>query len=259
MENFNYKKKYGQNFLIDKRIIKKIVSSVTPTKEDLIIEIGAGSGSLTKELQDFEANILSYEIDLETKNDLDKLANEKTKFIFDDFLKRDLSEDIKDIKFKDLYIVANLPYYITTPIIEKIIKSDIKPQKMILMVQKEVADRLSAKPKTKAYGYITVYLNYHFQIRKLFDISRAAFVPKPNVESTVIELTSHSKYKCNNEELFIKLVKDAFKQKRKTIGNNLANYDKQKIEKILHEHKFSLKSRAEEISVEIFVQISNAL
>ena len=259
MNKFNYKKRYGQNFLIDNGVLEKIVSLVQPTKDDLIIEIGAGSGNLTKKLQGFESKIISYEIDLDIKPNLEQLANENTEIIFADFLDRDISADIRDIKYKNLYVIANLPYYITTPIIEKIIKAGLKPYKMILMVQKEMAERLSALPKTKAYGYITVYLNYRFQIKKVFNVSKKAFFPSPNVESAVIEFTADDKYKLKNEEIFIKLIKDAFKQKRKVLSNNLNSYDKAMIEKILIKHNYSLRSRAEEIPVEVFVEIANAL
>ena len=259
MDKFNYKKKYGQNFLIDNTVLDKIVSNVEPTKDDLIIEIGAGSGNLTKRLKQFDAKIISYEIDLDLKDKLEPMINDKTSFIFDDFLESDVSLDIKDINYNNIYIIANLPYYITTAIIEKIIKSGINPKKMLLMVQKETAERLSAQPKTKAYGYITVHINYYFEIKKLFNVSKSAFHPSPNVESAVIELTAHNKYSCKNDDVFVKLIKDAFKQKRKVLSNNLTDYDKLKIEKILVEHGFSLRSRAEEIPINVFVEISNAL
>ena len=256
--DFNFKKKYGQNWLVDHNVLNRIIDSVNPTENDLIIEIGSGSGTLTKELQTFNSKILAYEIDLDTKVYLDKLNNDKITIIYDDFLKRDIKKDLEDYNYDNLYIIANLPYYITTPIIEKIIKEKLKPTEMVLMVQKEVAARLSAKPKTKDYGFITVYLNYYFNINKLFDVSKNAFKPVPNVDSAIIKLTSHNLYKCD-EEKFIKLIKDSFTHKRKTLNNNLNNYDKELINKILNKHDLSLQSRAEEVPIEVFIEIVNKI
>lgn len=258
MNNFNFKKKLGQNFLIDSRVLQKITSAITPGEKDLIIEIGAGSGNLTKELKKFKATVIAYEIDLETKKYLDSLADTKTMIIYDDFLKRNIKDDLASLDYDNLFVIANLPYYITTPIIEKITISQIKPQKMLLMVQKEVAERLSAKPKNRDYGYITVYLNYYYQITKLIDVNRTAFKPIPNVDSAVLEFISQDLYPVD-ELKFIQLIKAAFKHKRKNLNNNWVDYDKELINKILLKHGFSLQSRAEELPVEIYIEITNAL
>jgi len=257
--NYNFKKKFGQNFLIDNNVINNIIGSIQIEDESLIIEIGPGSGNLTKELQKTGAKIIAYEIDLETKEYLDKLENEKTKIIYEDFLNRDIKQDVNEMEYQELHVIANLPYYITTPIIEKIIKSNINPKTMILMVQKEVADRLSAKPKTKDYGFITVYLNYYFNIKKLFNVSKTAFKPIPKVDSAVLKFEKQNEYKINDEEKFISLIKDAFKHKRKNLNNNLTAYNKELIESILLKYDLSLKSRAEEVPIEVFIEITNAL
>ena len=132
MENFNYKKKYGQNFLIDNYIKEKIVESIKPTNDDLIIEIGPGTGALTKFLKRYNANLIGVEVDTDTKIYLEKLKDEKTNFVFIDFLKMDFNDLVKNINYNNIYFVGNLPYYITTPIIERII--DISPNKKTILI-----------------------------------------------------------------------------------------------------------------------------
>ena len=158
------KKSLGQNFLIDTNVISKIVTEVLACNDDLIIEIGPGQGALTKELKKYNANLMCYEVDRDLSNILSKLENNKTKVIWQDFLKSNIKEDIKNIKYNKLFIVGNLPYYITTPIIEHIMDSNINLDKLVIMVQREVAGRFLALPHTKEYGYITVILNYYFDI-----------------------------------------------------------------------------------------------
>ncbi|MDD2207742.1 MAG: 16S rRNA (adenine(1518)-N(6)/adenine(1519)-N(6))-dimethyltransferase RsmA [Bacilli bacterium] len=257
MNKFNYKKKYGQNFLIDNNVLDNILSNLDITPEDLIIEIGAGSGNLTKKLTSFNAQIIAYEIDIDTKAHLDKI--QRLTFIYDDILKRNIKEDLKHYQYKNLYIIGNLPYYITTPIIEKITKEDLNPKGMYFMVQKEVAERLTSPPKNKEYGYITVYLKYYYNIEKLFNVSKNSFFPIPNVESAVIKLTKHNMYQVKDKNEFIKLISDAFKHKRKTLLNNLSNYDKDLIKSILEKHEYPILVRAEELPIEFFIELANAL
>ena len=168
MGEFKHKHSLGQNFLKDKGVLAKIIDSVDVKEEDLIIEVGPGQGALTKFLKLFKANLRCFEVDTRVKKYLDSFEDEKTKVIYNDFMKVDLEEETKDIDYKDLYVIANLPYYITTPIIEKMISSPLNVKAMVLMVQNEVADRLSAKPGSKEYGAITVYLNYYYNVEKLF-------------------------------------------------------------------------------------------
>ena len=262
INKFKFKKSFGQNFLIDKNITKKIANIVDEKADSLVIEIGCGDGRLTKELCEKYNQVLGYEIDLEVKDYLeDNLkAYNNYKIIFDDFLKRTVKNDIKDYNYKRLYIIANLPYYITTPIIEKIINENLNQDKMIFMVQKEVGDRLSAKPSTKEYNSLSVYLNYYFDIKKEFIVNRNSFLPKPNVDSIVVSFTKKkNKYKVLNEELFYKLIRDSFKFKRKTIKNNLKDYDLEKISKVLNKYNKDLTTRAEQLNIEIFCDIANEL
>ena len=260
--NFNFKKKFGQNFIVDENIINSIVTKSLIDKETLVIEIGPGAGSLTTKLAESSKQVLCYEIDTTLK----EILNENLKqynnvdIIYQDFLEADVINDIKKYNYTKLYIVANLPYYITTPIIINVIEKNLSVDKMVVMIQKEVGDRFKANVGTKDYNSLSIYLNYYFNVRKLMDISRNIFIPKPNVDSIVVEFTKkENNYNLKNEEIFFKLIRDSFTQKRKTIRNNLKNYDLNKIEEILKKHNQDLSTRAEQITIETFVEIANNL
>ncbi len=260
--SFQIKKFYGQNFISDENVIDKIVDKSEIDKDTLVIEIGPGIGSLTYKLVKKAGFVLCYEIDESLKPILfDNMKNvDNFQVIFNDFLKCDVNNDLKQFNYKKIYVIANLPYYITTPIILKIIEDRINVDKIVVMVQKEVGDRFKAVPNSKDYGSLSVYLNYYYNVRKLMDVSRNIFVPKPNVDSIVVEfLKKDNNFKINNEELFFQLVRDSFKQKRKTLRNNLKNYDLEKINNVLNKYNMDLSIRAEQIPIEIFVDIANNL
>ena len=258
--HFNFKKKYGQNFIVDKNIIHSIIVKSEIDDETLVIEIGPGAGSLTSELGKYAKNVIAYEIDETLKPILEKNITPNTEVIYEDFLKRDIAEDIKKYNYKKLYVIANLPYYITTPIIIKLIDTKIDFDKIVVMVQKEVGDRFKAKPKTKEYNSLSVFLSYYFNITKILDVSRNVFMPKPNVDSIVVCFTKKvDKLKVNNEKLFFKLIKDSFKQKRKNLRNNLKGYDLENISKTLSKYHLDLTVRAEALPLEFFVDIANNL
>ena len=262
MENFRFKKSFGQNFLQDANIIHNIVDKTKIMENSLVIEVGPGSGALTKELAKVAKYVLSYEIDTRLEEVLDENLRDyhNVEIIYDDFLIRDIYNDIKEYEYDNIYFVANIPYYITTPIILKLIASKIDFRAITMMVQKEVADRFSALPKTKAYGSITVFLNYYYDIEKLLFVSRNAFIPKPNVDSEVISLRQKKeKYDVKNEEFFFKLVRDSFKFKRKNIRNNLKNYDLKIVEEVLNKYNKNLTTRAEELDLVIFIDLANSL
>ena len=260
MAKFKHKKSLGQNFLKDDNVLNKIVNTISLQPEDLVIEIGPGQGALTKKLVQKNVNLVCYEVDERTKPYLDKLCNSKTKIIFNDFMKADIKEDIGNIKYNNLYIIANLPYYITTPIIKKIILDKLPVKSMILMMQKEVAERFSSNINSKEYGSITLYLNYYFKINKLFDVSRNSFDPIPNVDSSVVEFdVKTNKVLVENEELFFNIINDAFRQKRKNLKNNLKNYDLEKIATVLKNYGLNLQNRAENLSINVFADIANSL
>ena len=253
---FKTKKSLGQNFLIDTSIVDKIIKSVDVKDNEKILEVGPGIGYLTTKLKSFNSELTCFEIDLDTKKYLDKLVDDKTKVIYNDFMKVDLNEYYKSSD--NIHVIANLPYYITTPIIKKIIDSKLNILDMTLMVQKEVADRLASKPKSSDYGYITVFLNYYFDIYKLFNVPKECFKPVPKVDSAIIQLKKKDKIKVN-EKIFFKLINDLFKLKRKNLRNNLKEYDLDKISNILSKYDMSLNNRAEELSLEIFIDIANNL
>ena len=171
-----------------------------------------------------------------------------------------MKDDLKKYEYKTLMVVANLPYYITTPIITKFIEEQIDVEKIIVMVQNEVADRFSAKTGTKSYNSLTIFLNYYFDIKKAFVVSRNVFYPKPNVDSAVVTFTKkRNTLKVDNEKLFFKLVRDAFCQKRKTLKNNLKAYDLDKIDEVLKKYNKNITFRAENITMDEFIDISNNL
>ncbi len=261
MKNFEYKKSLGQNFLIDQNIINKIINSIDLKEDSLIIEIGPGSGALTKELVKLDANVVSFEIDTRLKDKLDELSNDNSnlEIIYQDFLKIDLEKFLKNRKYKNLYFIANLPYYITTAIINKITEES-NPTEMILMVQKEVAERFTARPNNKDYGSISVFLQYNYDISKVIFVSKKSFYPSPKVDSMVIKFNSiKSKIRPNDENKFYKLVKDSFRFKRKNLRNNLKEYNLDKVNETLIKYNKDLTSRAESLTVEEFIDISNNL
>lgn len=261
MIEHNFKKKFGQNFINDNNIINKIIDASNVEKDSLIIEIGPGAGALTKKLVE-KGKVLAYEIDtdlegylLETFKDYENID-----FIFEDFLDRDIKEDIKKYSYSKLYVIANLPYYITTPIINKIISSGINIYKIVIMVQKEVGDRFCAKVGTKDYSSITVFLNYYFDIKKEFVVSRNAFYPRPNVDSIVISLTrKNNNYEVKDENKLFELIRESFKYKRKNLKNNLKKYDFAKIEHVLNTFGMDQNARAEQLTLEQFIEISNVI
>lgn len=261
-KNFKFKKKYGQNFIIDENIINKIVENSNIDKNTLVIEIGPGAGSLTKKLAQNAKQVLCYEIDETLKIVLNDLVMEfnNIDIFYQDFLKSNVSDDLKQYQYEQLYIVANLPYYITTPIIMKVIEDNIPVDKIVVMVQKEVGDRFKATPGTKDYNSLSIFLNYYFDISKLMDVSRNVFLPKPNVDSIVVEFKKNKKnYNIKDEKLFFQLIHDSFQQKRKTIKNNLNKYDLKSVENVLEKYNFDLNSRAEQIPIYVFADISNEI
>lgn len=259
MEKFAHKHSFGQNFLKDKNVLMKMIDSVDVKEDDLVIEIGPGQGALTKYLKLFHCNLICFEIDTRLKKYLDTFVDDKTEIVFEDIMKVDLNDVLSKYKYNNLYVIANLPYYITTPIIEKIMDSKLDVKAMLFMVQNEVALRLCAKPGSKDYGYISAYLSYYYDTSKVLFVPRKCFEPVPNVDSAVIKLESKTTECLENEELFIKLLKDSFKMKRKNLKNNLSNYDFNVVSEVLKKYDLDLQCRAEQVPVECFVLLANEL
>lgn len=259
IKDYKFKKKYGQNFLKDENILRNIINKSNIDNDTLVLEIGVGAGYLTYYLCKNAKYVIGYEIDDSLKNIINEELKDYNnyKVIYEDFLKSNPKDDIKNFDYKNLYVVANLPYYITTPIIEKLINDKLGVSKIIVMVQKEVGDRFNAKPNSKNYNSLTIYLNYYFNIKKLMDVSRNCFVPSPNVDSVVIEFDRINKYKVKDEDKFFKLVRDSFKFKRKNLRNNLKNYNLELISEALKNINKDLKVRAESLTIEDFIYIYN--
>ncbi len=258
---FQFKKKFGQNFIIDENIINKIIDKSNIDKDTLVIEIGVGAGSLTYKLCEKAGYVIGYEIDGTLKNiiknELKQYQNQE--IIFEDFLTSDIKKKISKYQFSKIYVVANLPYYITTPIIMKIIEEKLPIEKLVIMVQKEVGNRFKAMPGTKEYGSLSVFLSYYYDVKKILDVSRNVFFPKPKIDSIVVEMKRKKETYKVDEDILFSLIKDAFKQKRKTLKNNLKQYDLKKIEESLHKYQHDLSTRAEQLSLEEFIEIANAL
>ena len=191
------------------------------------------------------------------KQFLDKIENDNFKVIYKDFLTINLNDYFE--KKDKIFFVANIPYYITTPIITKFIDDNIIPEVMILMVQKEVGERLSAKPKTSEYGAITAILNYYFDITYEFTVERKEFYPVPNVDSCIIKLSKKRNIDQIDFQKYKKVIYDSFHQKRKNLKNNLKNYNLEIINKVLNKFNLDLTNRAEDLSSDIFIEITKNL
>jgi len=264
MEKYDvkFKKKFGQNFLKDNRIVKRIVGITGITSNDLVIEVGPGGAILTKELAIQAKNVLCYEIDRDLIDELSKKLEDYSNvdILFQDFLNSDLLNDIDDYSYESLYFVSNVPYYITTPIILKLLQSNLSFKKIVMMVQKEVGDRFSTLPGSREYGSITVLLNYFYDVKKEFSVSRKEFIPEPNVDSVVVSFQEkEDKLPLKDFSYFEQILHDSFQFKRKTLRNNLKKYDLKKIEEVLKKYDYDLNVRAEMLSVEVFVDLANAL
>ena len=264
MEKYDvkFKKKFGQNFLKDVNIVKKIVNTAGIEEEALVIEVGPGGAIMTRELASVAKQVLAYEIDDELEDELNKRLDgiDNVDIVFQDFLTSNLIEDVSKYQYKHLYFVSNVPYYITTPILMKLIESGLPFEKIVMMVQKEVGDRFSTHSGNREYGSITVLLNYFYNVKKEFFVSRKQFVPEPNVDSVIVSFSEkNDKLPLNDFSFFERVVRDSFQYKRKTLRNNLKNYDLDIVEKVLTEYDLDLTVRAEALDVEVFVAIANAL
>ena len=257
---FQVKKKYGQNFITDNNLINKIVNSINITNNDLVIEVGPGMGALTSLLLSKAKLGLIYEIDKQLEPILvEKLSNYNNyKLNFVDFMNVDISKDIKNIKYDKLIFVSNLPYYITTLIVKKVIDTTLFDT-ILIMVQDEVANRFCASVNSREYGSLTVYINAFYNVKKLFKVDKKMFRPIPKVDSAIVCLEKKENIDIKNLSIFNKLVRDSFQFKRKTLKNNLKSYNLDLIEKILNKYNLSLNNRAEEVDVNIFIDIANNL
>ena len=264
---FAFQKKFGQNFLIDPHVLDKIIRSADITEEDCVIEIGPGIGCVTQALLENAGKVISIEIDDQLIPILtEQFGNEPNfKLIHKDVLKVDLKKLIEEESpGKKVKVVANLPYYITTPIIMTLLENELPIESITVMVQKEVADRLASKPGTKQYGAITVSVNYFCDSYLVANVPRNCFMPRPNVDSAVIQLRLHDEppVKAKNTKQLFKIIKAAFMLRRKTLLNTLAAHgelgiEKEKLKQLLEDSGVGAQTRGETLSIEEFARLSD--
>ena len=266
--NFVFQKKFGQNFLIDIHVLDKIITAANITKEDTILEIGPGIGSMTQYLCEKAGKVISVEIDKMLIPILQENLAQYDNFILinDDFLKLDTKNLLKKNNCNKVKVVANLPYYITTPIIMNLFENNIPIESITVMVQKEVALRMQASPGTKDYGALSLAIQYYSTTEIIANVPPNCFMPRPNVGSAVINLTLRDSepYPLNDKDLMFKLVRAAFNQRRKTLVNSIKNaanlnIGKETIAAALEEMNLSPSIRGEALSLEEFCRLSNIL
>jgi len=265
---FTFQKRFGQNFLIDTNIIERIIDGSEITEEDTVLEIGPGIGSMTQLLAESAGKVIAVEIDKklipvleDTLSDYDNI-----RIINEDILKLDLHKLIEEEGIKSLKVVANLPYYITTPIIMGLIERDLPIESITVMIQKEVAERMNAKPSTKAYGSLTLAVNYFASTEIVTMVAPECFIPKPNVASAVIKLTKLEvpSVKTKHEKLMFQIIKGAFAQRRKTFINSLTNstqlpFEKEEVGQALESLEIDVRIRGEALTLEQFAQLTDIL
>ena len=266
--NFMFQKRFGQNFLIDTRVLDKIISASGITKDDMILEVGPGIGTMTQYLCESARNVVAVEID---KNLIPILENDTLKeydnvrVINEDILKLDINKLVEEENDgKPIKVVANLPYYITTPIIMGLFESHVPIESITIMVQKEVADRMQVGPGTKDYGALSLAVQYYAKPEIIANVPPNCFMPRPNVGSAVIKLTRHEQVpvEVKDEKLMFKLIRAAFNQRRKTLQNSINNspelsLNKEQVVEALDKMGLSQTIRGEALSLEQFATLAN--
>ena len=268
---FTFKKSLGQNFLIDTNILNNIVDHAEITPESGVIEIGAGIGALTEQLAKRCKKVLAFEIDQRLLPILEDTLSPypHVSVVHQDFLKADVHQAIETYlqEVKDIAIVANLPYYVTTPIIMKCLEDHLPFRSMVIMMQKEVGSRITAKPGTKDYGSLSIAIQYYTTAEIVMNVPKTVFIPQPNVDSAVVKLTKRDQpvVAVKDEQFFFNIVKFSFAQRRKTILNNLFSQlenGKEKKERImaaLEKAEIDPTRRGETLTIEEFAKLSDGL
>lgn len=262
MDKIDFKKQLGQNFIFDTNLLDFIVKSAGVEKDDKVIEIGAGAGTLSNQLALYAKQVISFEIDTSLKDRLLEVQSkhQNLQFVFQDFMEVDLSQYLDG---QNIRVVANIPYYITTPIIFKLLKFADQINSMSFMVQKEVAERFCAEHGSKMYGITSIILQSIADVKYVRTIKKECFTPAPKVDSALIRLDLNlNKYNVLDRAFFVKLIHNSFAMRRKTLANNLVKsyaISRGDVEKIIGEIGYNSMVRPEEISVEKFVEFSNLL
>lgn len=267
--NFNFQKKFGQNFLIDTHVLEKIMDSAEITKEDCVLEIGPGIGTMTQYLAERAGRVVVVEIDKNLIPILEDTLSEyeNITIINNDILKVDINKITEELNGgKPIKVVANLPYYITTPIIMGLFESHVPLQSITIMVQKEVADRMQVGPGTKDYGALSLAVQYYAKPEIVANVPPNCFIPRPNVGSAVIRLTRYDAppVQVEDEKKMFALIRASFNQRRKTLVNGLTNapelnLTKEKVLDTLEKMELSPTVRGETLTLEQFAQLSNLL
>lgn len=257
------KKNYGQNFIIEPRVVEKIAQAAIFDPDELVFEIGPGIGALTQFLCQRANRVIALEIDERLPEILGREIEGDLEVILQDILETDIDELIREKRQEGQKVVfaSNLPYYITTPILFKLFEAKEPIERITVMMQKEVGQRFLAREKDSDYNALSVITHYRCDVKKVMDVSRHVFSPKPNVDSIVIQFTFHHRYSLENEEQFFEMVKACFKQRRKTIYNNLNEYlkDKETTEAVLEKANIALNTRAQQLSLEDFIRLYGAM
>ncbi len=257
------KKNYGQNFIIEPRVVEKIAQAAICDPDELVFEIGPGIGALTQFLCQRAHRVIALEIDERLPEILGREIEGNLEVILQDILETDIDKLIREKRQEGQKVVfaSNLPYYITTPILFKLFEAKEPIERITVMMQKEVGQRFLAREKDSDYNALSVITHYRCDVKKVMDVSRHVFSPKPNVDSIVIQFTFHHRYSLENEEQFFETVKACFKQRRKTIYNNLNEYlkDKEKTEAVLGKADIALNTRAQQLSLDDFIRLYGAM
>ena len=267
--NFNFQKKFGQNFLIDTRVLEEIIDAAEITKDDFVLEIGPGIGTMTQYLCESAREVVAVEIDTNLipilKDTLS--AYDNVEVLNQDILKVDIASLAKERNNdKPIKVVANLPYYITTPIIMGLFESHVPIDSITIMVQKEVADRMQEGPGSKEYGALSLAVQYYAKPEIVVNVPPSCFMPQPKVGSAVIRLTRHEQppVQVDNEKLMFQVIRASFNQRRKTLANGLNNFgsfglSKEEIQSCIEELGVPVNIRGEALSLEQFAELSNII
>ncbi len=267
--NFNFQKKFGQNFLIDTSVLDRIIAAAEITKDDCVLEIGPGIGTMTQYLAEQAGEVVAVEIDQKLIPILEDTlsAYDNVTVINDDILKVDVNKIVQEKNGgRPIKVVANLPYYITTPIIMGLFENHVPLKSITIMVQKEVADRMQVGPGTKDYGALSLAVQYYAQPKIVANVPPNCFIPRPNVGSAVIRLTRYEvpPVQVEDEKKMFSIIRASFNQRRKTLVNGLGNagicgITKERVAEVLEQMRLSPTIRGEALTLEQFAKLSNLL